>query len=444
MINETIILLTPFEDCSNHRLAKYVIYLKSMRAVPFDVCFYQPLKKIFPKVIVYDYLNRMIEIGVREVNQEIIELVRKERPKYVLWVAFGEYYEIQESTFDTIRKEGAKIIGWFFDVNIRFNYYCKWWLPYIDYFVTDDAKSVLRFREIGAWATHAICTGSAVDYNWSNIQEKYDVSFIGSIRADREHYINKLKNKNVPVHLFGLSYGKFLPYNEMIKTFGASKINLNFSKTYASMKLGVKARIFEVCLSGGFLLTEYFPGIENYFEIDKEIVCFHDAEEMIQKIIYYLNHDKERRIIAHAGWERATNEYTCFHMMSRVFHGIEEYLSENKISKSEELIMPIQIKKRISSFYTTWGIAYLFENYKNLWKDALSLSLVYNPFNVRARVYYIIGSLPFSMRFVLIRLLIFVIKLRELLFTCLLSIPHIRETYCWFKMKLLRKYNRNE
>ncbi|MFC1948654.1 glycosyltransferase [Chloroflexota bacterium] len=403
MINETIILLTPLEDCSKHRLAKH-IDSRLILSVPFDICFYQPLQKLFSKVILYDYLKRMVEVGVKDVNREIIELVRKERPQYALWVAFGEYYEIQESTFDIIRNEGTKIVGWFFDDEVRFDYYSKWWVSYVDYFVTNDIEAVSKYTELGAWATQAICTGLPVARDWASIEEKYDVSFVGSMRADREQYISVLKDRNMPIHLFGAGWGRFVPYEEMVDIFGTSKINLNFSKTYQYMKLGIKARIFEICLAGGFLLTEYAPGIEKYFEIGKEIVCFHNVEEMIEKIIYYLHHDEERRVIAQAGWKRATSEYSCFHIMSRVFREIEEDINEDRKSNTKELRMPMQIRRRVSHYYFNWGQAFSVENYESLWKDALSLSIRYYPFNIKAWYFYLIGISPHSMRPALFRL----------------------------------------
>ncbi len=270
-------------------------------------------------MILYDYLKRLIEVGTRGMNGEVIKLVREEHPKYVLWVAFGEYYEIQESTFDVIREGGTRVVGWFFDDDMRFDYYSKWWAPHIDYFVTNDIESVPKYRELGAWATRAICTGPTVARDWRNVREKYEISFIGSLRADRQQYIQQLQDNKLPIHLFGAGWGKFVSYEEMLDIFGDSKINLNFSKNFNNMKLVVKARIFEVCLAGGFLLTEYFPGIEDYFEVDKEIVCFRNPQEMIEKITYYLSHEGERRAIAQAGWERATSEYTSYHMVAKVF-----------------------------------------------------------------------------------------------------------------------------
>ncbi|MFH1624220.1 MAG: hypothetical protein ABID54_03580, partial [Pseudomonadota bacterium] len=47
-----------------------------------------------------------------------------------------------------------------------------------------------------------------------------------------------------------------------------------------------------------------------------------------------------------------------------------------------------------SRYYFRWGRAFLEEGYEGLWKDALALSLSYNPFNIAALYYYIIGLSP--------------------------------------------------
>ena len=392
MLN-TVILLSPFERCSNQELLKHMTYLNPN--VPFDVGFYQPLKQVFSRVILYDYIKRMVEVGVKGVNREIIDLVKKERPQYALWVALGSYYEIQETTFNAIRAAGTKVIGWFFDDNTRFDTYSKWWAPYIDYFVTNDLAAVTKYQELGTWATQAICTGYPCD---RPKDEKYGVSFVGTKFADREQYIKTLNRNGIHVDLFGAGFGKFVPYAEMMNIFSVSKVNLNFAKSDENgiKNPTIKARIFEVCLAGGFLLTEYFPGIEDYFEIDREIACFRNPEEMIDKIAYYLNHDEQRRAIAQAGWKRATNEYTSFHMMSRVFREIEE--AKGRESKPKQLGMPKKILARVSNFYCDWGIAFSMVNHRSLSRDALLLSASYYPFNARAWYHYIISFLPHSLR----------------------------------------------
>ena len=409
MIDETIILLTPFEDCS-HRLSKHIMGYLTVN-VKFDLYWYKPLQRIFSKVIVYDYLRRTCEVGVKGANEEIIDLVKREHPKYVLWLAWQ--YEFRESTFDVIRREGTIVISWFGDDFFRFDNYCKWWIPYLDYCITSDIEAVAKYRELGAKVIYTPgFSGIAVDRDWSNIKEEYDVSFVGSRTPDREQYINELKNRNISLHLAGRGWGKYVsyvPFEEMIDIFGSSKINLNFSWFEAANKMVVRGRVGEVCLAGGFLLTEYFPGIENYFEIDKEIVCFKNAEEMIDKIKYYLTHESERRAIARAGWERATRQYTSFHLISNEFCQIEEDIAaKNKVSNRHppKVKMPMQIRMRFSGYYLIWGMAFLLQNDKGLWKDALALSISYNPFSILARGGYIIGFLPLFMRSALINLFV--------------------------------------
>lgn len=397
-INETVLLLTPFEDCSGQRLAEH-IQCHLFVSIPVDECFYDPLKKIFSKVIIYDYWKRIIELGITDINDEIIKLVKKEHPKYVLWVSIGEYYEIKESTFRAIRKEGSFIIGWFFDVDIRFDYYTKWFVSYIDYIITDDIESVPKFKEIGVWVTHAICTCNPL-YLKIN-EEKYTISFVGSLRANREQYINEIKKRNIPIHLFGLASGTFVSYQEMLVIFSTSKINLNFSMNFINNKLAIKARIFEVCLAGGFLLTEYFPGIEDFFEIDKEIVCFKNIKEMIMKIEYYINHEDKRIAIARAGWKRAISEYSSFNIMSRIFREIEanNYIVKKDLVK--KISLPCTIRKRISEFYLSYGDAFLRENRKDSSKDALALSIYYYPCNSRAWKLFFYCSFQYPINIIL-------------------------------------------
>ncbi len=400
MINETVILLAQLQDCSGHRLAKH-FGSRLVVDIYLDTTYHKPLYKIFSKVIPYDFTRRMTEIGVKGVNEEIIELVRQERPKYVLWLSAK--YEFRESTFDSIREEGSIVVGWFSDDEYRFNDYSKWWIPHLDYCVTFDIEAVPKYRALGARVIQPIsCIGIPVNVNWSNIKEKYDVSFVGSIlKPLRKHYISELRKRNVPVHLFGSAWDRYVPFEEMIDIFGASKINLNFSRASRGDRMGIKGRVTGVCLAGGFLLTEYVPGIENYFEIDKEIVCFENTDEMIDKITYYLNHDEERRAIAQAGWKRATSEYTPFHMLSGVFNKIErDIVIRGKPSHPQKSSMPKQMRKRFSTYYSNWARAFSLGNYRSLCKDAFALSISYNPFNIWAWCYYIASFLPYPVRLV--------------------------------------------
>ncbi len=421
MINETILLLVYYynpEDRS-HRLLKYVG--NSLGAyLPFNLYLYEPLQKIFARVILYDYLKRTTEVGMKAVNEEIIELVGKEHPKYVLWTSWQ--YDVQPSTLQIVRSKGSTVVGWFFDDEWRFDSYSKWWIPYLDYCVTNAITAVPKYRELGARVIQTIPnTGLAFDRDWSNIEERYEVSFVGSrFYAGREQWINQIEDRKIPIRLFGEGSGGYISFEEMIDIFRTSKINLNFSGAVPDFRVKqIKGRVFQVCMAGGFMLTEYAPGIERYFEIDKEIVCFHNTEEMIDKIVYYLNHDEERRAIAQAGWKRAVNEHTSLHMLSKVFKEIEEDLvtkdRENGLHP-QKLKMPFKIRQLQSIYYFQWARVFLEEHYKGLWRDVLALSIRYNPFYKTAWYYYIVSFLPRPVRPIFFRLYGAIGRLYEALF----------------------------
>ena len=86
-----------------------------------------------------------------------------------------------------------------------------------------------------------------------------------------------------------------------------SKINLNISKF--QLQTTVNQRVFDVPSADGFLLTDFRPKLEDFFVIDKEVICFKNKEEMKRKAIYYLEHEKERLQVIERAKERILKEH---------------------------------------------------------------------------------------------------------------------------------------
>jgi spore maturation protein CgeB len=118
--------------------------------------------------------------------------------------------------------------------------------------------------------------------------------------------------------------GGALSDEDMIKLYSRSKINLGFSscgETHQSGEriLQVRLRDFEVPMSGGFYMVEYMEELEEFFEIDKELVCYDSPQDLAKKIKYYLTHDDEREQIRKAGYERCLREHTWHQRFEMVF-----------------------------------------------------------------------------------------------------------------------------
>ncbi len=97
-------------------------------------------------------------------------------------------------------------------------------------------------------------------------------------------------------------------HREMPLIFNRSKINLNI--TIRSIQSGLSQRIWDVLGCGGFLLTNYQEELPKYFEIGKDLECYENIADCIQKIQYYLSHDDLRREIAANGYAKVKAMHT--------------------------------------------------------------------------------------------------------------------------------------
>ena len=121
------------------------------------------------------------------------------------------------------------------------------------------------------------------------------------------HWENYLKSNNIPLTNF---YG--LSYEDVFRVYGSSKIvfNLTVNNNDPEKKAQMKLRIFEAVCSGSLLITEYVEDLQDFFELEEEIVTFKTKEEAINKIVYYLSNDKERESIAEKGHQRFLKDHT--------------------------------------------------------------------------------------------------------------------------------------
>jgi len=391
-MKEKVLILTPINDLSSYRIYKYASsYLKL--TCPFDLYFVEPLKKIFSYVLPYDFQKRIVEIGIKRMNKEVIKIVKDWKPDFIIYLS--GYYEFTEKTLKEM-KNLSILIGWFFDDEFRFDNYTKYWIPYFDFFVTHSIDAIEKYKKFNVNVIHVLpCDGIPYYPDWEKKEEIYDVSFIGFKTDDREkylsHLISNLKNLNIFIGGYGL--GKYLSFEGMNEIFRKSKINLCFTKTFNNKKQW-KGRIFEVMLQGGFMLTEYVPNLEKYFEIGKEIDYFDNEKELVEKIEYYLKNEKERKEIAKNGWKKCIENYTPYHRMLKVFSEIEKRIDIKKDYYINNKSFKRRLKKNYSEYYIYMGKAFIMSGYKKFGRETLFLAFKNNLFNFKTYIYYLFSYIP--------------------------------------------------
>ena len=298
----------------------------------------------------------MRAVGREEMNENLLVAVFKEKLDLVFFVNGGK--TIKKETIKKItQKSGAVTLNLFFDDHWQFYNYSRYWGPLYHWVGTTDPLVIKKYHKIGY--KNAIFTPVACNhflYKPLKLPKIYDVSFIGRPHGIRRKIIEKLRKVGIDVKCFGEGWPSgHVSQEKMLKIFSQSKINLNFSKSSGvfwkqigliflhrkfDRSIGInnplkwyenfqvllvqrrrqlKGRNFDVPGCGGFLLTEYIEKLEDLYKIGKEIECFFNFNELVEKIKYYLEHNEERERIAQAGYERTLRDHTSEKRLNEIF-----------------------------------------------------------------------------------------------------------------------------
>ena len=111
------------------------------------------------------------------------------------------------------------------------------------------------------------------------------------------------------------------PGKDAAVVYAGSKINLNLS--LKGIEGGTPQRVMDVMGAGGFVMTNYCEETAELFEENKEIVMFKTPEELLEKVEYYLQHDKEREQIARAGHDKVLDCYTYEKKLEKLLSWVE-------------------------------------------------------------------------------------------------------------------------
>jgi len=312
-------------------------------------------------IVYFPFDEVMREMGREEMNKKLIETVHREKPVLCFFFLFTD--EILKETIKTITdKSGATTFNWFADDHWRFDNFSKYYAPYFHYVSTTDSLAPEKYKKLGynnviktQWACNNRTYKPVVD-----AKLKYDVTFVGQPHSDRREVVQQIKNSGIDLRCWGNGWSEGrASQEEMIRIFSESCINLNLTKGSGAIDIKqiakifmnrraddiyylhsplmwvdnaksflnkkreqIKGRNFEIPGCGGFLLTANADNLGDYYADGKEIVIFKDVPDLIDKAKYYLVHEDERSMIAHAGYERTIREHTYEKRFQELFRAM--------------------------------------------------------------------------------------------------------------------------
>jgi len=340
---------------------------------------YHSLLHMGHDILYFDFMTLMQEHGRDWMNRRLLEVAKVEKPELMFTVLFTD--ELDSSVVREISENTDTVtLNWFCDDHWRFDDYSRYWAPCFNWVVTTAKSALPKYDHLGyrnviksQWACNHFL------YRKCERPFEHDVSFVGQPHGNRREIVQALRDAGIKVLAWGAGWeaGR-ISQEEMICVFSQSRINLNLSnasvpvsvptfrardtarqwlsrflnvvpygsrlkttckpwrsaigdslfaaKTPDYLKLGcsqytdqIKGRSFEIPGCGGFLLTGRAEDLENYYEIGKEIVCFDDVVDLIEKVRYYLRHEDEQAAIAQAAYDRTLREHTYAHRFTDIF-----------------------------------------------------------------------------------------------------------------------------
>jgi spore maturation protein CgeB len=161
-----------------------------------------------------------------------------------------------------------------------------------------------------------------------------DVVFIGGGDQDRFPYLRALVGEipGLNLHLYGgywdrdpalARYHRGFAYGREFRlALSGAKIALNLVRH--ANRDGHVMRTFEIPACGAFMLAERTEEHLELFSENEEAAYFESADEMVDKVRYYLGHDSERRCIAEAGHRRVVDgRHTYGHRLVEIIKAAE-------------------------------------------------------------------------------------------------------------------------
>jgi spore maturation protein CgeB len=221
------------------------------------------------------------------------------------------------------------------DVLLSYDFIFSSFLPHVfklRYFGVKAEYIPLGFEPLVLEKLRERKSGDGDQLNSENNQKIYDIVFAGSLHQahrSRIPFLKKIADAfGDKFHIWTQSFSS-LP-SELRKNFRGAVFNIDYYYVLSKSKIVLNhhgsilpwahnLRLFETTGVGSFLLTDNLPGIDELFEVGKEVETYDSIDECIDKIKYYLLNEEEREKVAKAGQIRTLKDHTYEKRIEKLF-----------------------------------------------------------------------------------------------------------------------------
>ncbi len=295
--------------------------------------YYLPLKKLFGEVIVFDPSIVTISYGYRKMEERFVSLIKKEKPEYIF--INNRRDELTLETLEKLRKASpaTRIISTSGDLDKDFEPVKRYEALFMDGTIIHSVNYLKNYYKEGVKNIYPTLGINVGIFKPMNLKKIYDVVFVGNATEKRAKIMGFLIKNGVNLKIFGGRWENYPEFRkfclgyvspvEMARVINQTKVNIGLSKDKYNNSV-FNWRVFEIASCKSFSLVDYFEGYLKFFKNNKEIVMFKNNKEFLEKIEYYLKHEKEREKIAEDSYKATIKKCNILEEFKILFKKIME------------------------------------------------------------------------------------------------------------------------
>ena len=216
------------------------------------------------------------------------------------------------------------------DRGFKFNYYVDADLSEYDVFFTNSKGVIPELKEMGAKKVYPLYYAADPElFKPIEMEKDIDISFFGYGSEYREEWMKKMitnPSKKLKGVNFVVGGGGFkidlgnatlvgdIPYSAFREFCCRSKICLNITRwSHTQVYASSTARPFELAAYGACIVSQPYNGIEEWFEVGKELIVVNSEKEAIETYKWLLEDEEERKKLGKRARERILREHTFHH-----------------------------------------------------------------------------------------------------------------------------------
>jgi len=271
-----------------------------------------------------------IELDKSSLNKRLVKALDSKKYNQVIILKGNRVYPWVLKKIKVDNPE-LKLVSWNGDNMYRWHnktFFFHFGLNYYDVICTvniPDYKNITKLR-----SGEVLFFDKRADFelhkplNLERKQFEFDVLFIGSYERERYEMLLFLANNGIRLDIYGSMWDnckgvihenmcvhfKALVGNDYVLAVSNAKISLGFLRKINNDTQ--TSRTFEIPACGGFMLMERTQDHLRLFREGEEAEYFDSNEELLSKLMFYLENDEARELIAANGRKRVVDSKYFF------------------------------------------------------------------------------------------------------------------------------------